>query len=146
MNGAIEASFASRRPMVPNTQGKEIRNTPTAARPVGPHARVSAATTVPHAAGTKRSVSMARSNSAQVAIRPNAMIGSGRVPLLYGSQNVKNTSAAVQWATRLFAISGPSFGRISRESSHHVPSPANSAGRRIHVDAVVTCDINASRS
>ena len=58
INGAIEASFASRRPMVPNTQGKEIRNTPTAARPVGPHARVSAATTVPHAAGTRRSVSI----------------------------------------------------------------------------------------
>ena len=89
---------------------------------------------------------MARSNSAHVAIRPKAMIGSGRVPLLYGSQNARNTRAAVQWATLRFAISGPSFGRISRESSHHVPRPANSAGRRIHIDAVVTCDINASRS
>ena len=31
---------------------------------------------------------------------PSAMIGSGRRPLFSGSQNARNTSAAVQWATR----------------------------------------------
>ena len=89
---------------------------------------------------------MARSNSAQVSMRPNAMIGSGRVPLLYGNQNARNTSAAVQCAIRRPATAVPSRGRISRESSHHVPSAANKAGRRIHMDAVLTCDNTARRS
>ena len=135
-----------REPMMRSTAGSEMRNTPTAARPVGPHAKVNAAVRVPQAAGARRPDSIARSNSAQVAMRPNAIIGSGRVPLLYGSQNARNTKAAVQCATRRSAIDGPSRGRISRESSHHVPSAASSAGRRIHIDAVVTCDSSDSTS
>ena len=74
------------------------------------------------------------------------MIGSGRVPLLYGSQNARNTNAAVQWATLRSATSGPNFGRISRDSNHHVPSAANRAGRRIHIDAVVTSDSSDNTS
>ena len=89
---------------------------------------------------------MARSNSAQVIKMPAAMIGSGRVPLSYGSQNARNTNAAVQYATRRPATASPKRGRIERDSTHQMAMPARSVGRRIHIDAVVTRASSANTS
>ena len=105
-----------------------------------------AAVTVPHAAGASRPEAMERSNMAQVAITTSAMIGSGRRPLLYGSQNARKTKAAVQWATLRSATTEPRRGRISRERIHQVRIAASSVGRRIHMDAVVTLDSRARTS
>ena len=52
---------------------------------------------------------------------PNAISGSGRRPLLNGSQAARNTAPAVHTATRLTASRRPSRGSTQRLSSSQVP-------------------------
>ena len=75
-----------------------------------------------------------------------AMIGSGRVPLLYVIQNSRNMLAMVQWATRRELILVPRRGMTSRESTSHVMMPAMREGRRIQMEAVDTWTMRPSRS
>ena len=153
-NGAMSASQPSqpppteftRRAMMRNRCGRLTRKTPTANRPVGPTPRVIVARRVPTAAGSRRELAMARSKLAHVSITPRATSGSGRTPLLYGSQKARNMRAAVQWATRRPSMAAPNRGRISRDRMNQTMKPAMSAGRRIHSDAVDTLVISASRS
>ena len=74
-----------------------------AIRPCGATVAVNIATTIATAAGTSRRVAIAVSTSIQVAITPSAISGSGRRPLLNGSQAARNTAPAVHTATRLLA-------------------------------------------
>ena len=89
---------------------------------------------------------MARSKEAQVSRATIAMIGSGRVPLLYGSQKARNIMAAVQWATWRPSIRAPRRGRISRDRTNQMIRPESSAGARIHTEAVETWLNRASMS
>ena len=89
---------------------------------------------------------MARSKEAQVNITPSATMGSGRVPLLYGSQKARNISAAVQWATRRPSTSWPKRGSISRERINQMMSPEIRPGRRTKTEAVEIWESTATRS
>jgi acyl-CoA synthetase (AMP-forming)/AMP-acid ligase II len=71
-------------------------------------------TTIAAATGANRRVAMVRSTSIHTASTPKAISGSGRRPLLNGSQAARNTAPAVAAATRLRARPprpGPSRGR-----------------------------------
>ena len=76
--------------------GRPASSAATAIRPVGPQLSDSVATTTPMAAGNRRRVRMARSMNTHVSRAPRATTGSGRRPLLYGSQNASRTPAADQ--------------------------------------------------
>jgi hypothetical protein len=78
-----------------------VSSAATAIKPCGAKVAVSVATMIASAAGTSRRVAIAVSTSTQVAITPNAISGSGRRPLLNGSQAARNTAPAVHTATRL---------------------------------------------
>ena len=80
---------------------------------------------------------MAFSTSTQAVMVPNAMIGSGRSPLLNGSHAARNTAPAVSTATRLEAIRRPSRGSTHRLMISQVAIAAAVAGRRIHTPAVL---------
>src|SRR5699024_9497358 len=149
-NGATSVSQppadSLRRLKIEKSAGKLTKNTPTAKRPVGPAVSVSVAAMVPMAAGSMREVAMERSKDAQVKMTPKATTGSGRMPLLYGSQKAKNINAAVQCATRRSLIIGPKRGRISRERMNHVKIAAISVGIRMNTDVAEILDKNATRS
>ncbi|SKV15022.1 Uncharacterised protein [Mycobacteroides abscessus subsp. abscessus] len=112
---------------------------PSAMSPWGATVAASRATTIASAAGERRRVAMARSTRIQVSTVPNTMMGSGRRPLLNGSQAVRKTSAAVQTAVRLAASCSPSRGSIFLRRMYQVPMPARVAGTRIHTPTVLTC-------
>ncbi len=65
-------------------------------RPEGPAVKVNPAIRIATATGRSRLVATARSIEHQVSSTPRATIGSGRSPLLNGSQNARKTSAPVQ--------------------------------------------------
>ena len=113
----------------------------TAIKPCGANVAVSAATMIATAAGTSRRLAIAVSASTQVRTVPKAIKGSGRRPLLNGSQAARNTAPAVHTATRLPAKPprpGPSRRSMQRLMTSHVPMPASVAGSRIHTPAVLT--------
>ncbi len=87
---------------------------------------------------------MAFSTSTQAATVPNAMIGSGRRPLLNGSQAARNTAPAVKTATRSTAIRRPSRGSTQRLMISQVAIAAAVAGSRIQTPAVLIDAICAS--
>ena len=147
--GAIMASqptCGARSAMKANSFGSDTKNTPTAKSPVGPAPSVKVAAMVPTAAGSRRRVAIERSKDAQVTMTPRATIGSGRVPLLYGSQNAKNMKAAVQCATRRLFTKSPKRGRISRERMNQTMNAEMSAGRRTNIDVLEISDKKATRS
>ena len=98
------------------------------------------------ATGSSRLVATARSTEHQVSRMPTAMIGSGRRPLLSGSQNARNMPAAVQRAALERLTASPRRGITSRLITHQQASAISSVGRRIHTLAVDTCAHSASRS
>ena len=130
-----------------------VRSGPTAtsrapieAMPVGPENSVSAPTMQAIATGSSRLVATPRSTEHQVSRMPSAMIGSGRRPLLSGSQNARNMPAAVQAAARLALTGRPSRGMTSRLISHQQAIAISRVGSRIQMLAVLTCAHIASRS
>ena len=80
---------------------------------------------------------MAFSTRTHAATVPNAMIGSGRRPLLNGSQAARNTAPAVSTATRLMVIRLPSRGSMHRLMISQVAIAAAVAGSRIQTPAVL---------
>ena len=109
----------------------------TAIRPCGASVTENTATTMATAYGNRRRVPIAYSTSAHTAITPNAISGSGRRPLLNGSQAARNTAAAVQTVTRFAASRLPSRGSTQRLRISQAPIPARVAGMRIHTLAVL---------
>ena len=114
--------------------------------PVGPENSVRAPTMQATATGMSRLVATARSTEHQVSRMPRAMMGSGRSPLLSGSQNARNMPAAVQIAAVLFLTAVPSLGMTSRLISHQQASAISRVGSRIQTLVVEMCDHSASRS
>ena len=104
------------------------------------------ATIVPTAAGRRRRVEMARSKEAHVTITPSATMGSGRMPLLYGSQKARNMNAAVQCAKRLSLTQPPKRGSISRERMNQMISAEIREGRRTIMEALESWESHATRS
>ncbi len=102
-NGASRPSVALRRMMICAIGRAPVSRAAIAIRPCGATVAVNIATTIATAAGTSRRVAIAVSTSIQVAITPSAISGSGRRPLLNGSQAARNTAPAVHTATRLLA-------------------------------------------
>ena len=96
------------------------------------------ATTIATAAGHSLRVAIAFSTSIQVSSVPNAMTGSGRRPLLNGSQAARNTAPAVHTATGFAARGRPRRGSTQRDRISQHPMPARVAGSRIHTPAVLT--------
>ena len=119
---------------------------PTAAMPVGPENRVSAPMMIAMATGSSRLVATPRSTEHQVSRMPRAIIGSGRSPLLSGSQNARNMPAAVHAAARLVFTEWPSRGMTSRLISHQHVSAITSVGSRTQALLVLTCAHSANRS
>ena len=139
-------SMGRRRITILMSEPSDASRAATAMRPVGPAPRARVARMVPMAAGSRRRVAMARSKETQARRLNMAMIGSGRVPLLYVIQNSRNMLAMVQWATRRELILVPRRGMTSRESTSHVMMPAMREGRRIQMEAVDTWTMRPSRS
>ena len=119
---------------------------PIDAIPVGPENNVSAPRMQAIATGSSRLVATPRSTEHQVARMPRAMIGSGRRPLLSGSQNARNMPAAVHAAAWLCLTATPRRGITSRLISHQQASAISSVGSRIQMLAVETWAQTASRS
>ena len=118
-----------------------VSSAATAIKPCGASVAVSIATTIATAAGASRCSAIARSTSIQVIITPRAISGSGRRPLLNGSQAARNTAPAVNTATRFAArppLPGPSRRRIQWLMISQQAIPASVAGNRIHTPAVLT--------
>ncbi len=140
-SGASRPSLARRRRMAWATARAPVSSAATAIRPCGARVAVSNATTTATAAGASRCSAMARSTSIQVTSTPSAISGSGRSPLLNGSQAATNTAPAVKTATRL-AASPPRPGPSRRSTQwlmiSQQPIPASVAGSRIHTPAVLT--------
>ncbi len=95
-------------------------------RPCGATVAANIATMIAIAAGANRRLAIAFSTSIQVSSVPNAMIGSGRRPLLNGSHAARNTAPAVHTATLLAATARPS--RLSTQRRQN--QPAADAGER----------------
>jgi hypothetical protein len=91
------------------------------------------------AAGSSRRVAIDRSMETHVSTTPIATNGSARSPLLEGSQNARNTSAAVHTTILSSRTAAPRRGRISRLMTHHVTTAAASVGNRTHALAVEAC-------
>ena len=109
----------------------------SAIRPCGASVTLNTATMIASAAGSSRRVAIAFSTSIHAASAPNAISGSGRRPLLNGSQAARNTAPAVHTATRLSASLRPRRGSAQRLRISQVPMPAAVAGSRIHTPAVL---------
>ena len=110
----------------------------SAMRPCGATVAANIATMIATAAGANRRLAIAFSTSIQVSSVPNAMIGSGRKPLLNGSHAARNTAPAVHTATLLAATVRPSLPSTQRDRISQQPMPASAAGSRIHTPAVLT--------
>ncbi len=108
-----------------------------ATRPCGARVTESIAMTTATAVGHSARVPTVRSTSIQTATTAKAISGSGRSPLLKGSQAARNTVPAVHTATRLTATRLPSRGSTHRDRISHVAIPAAVAGRRIQTPAVL---------
>ena len=102
--------------------------------------------TMARATGSIRLVATPRSTEHQVSMMPRAMIGSGRRPLLSGSQKARNMPAAVHAAARFLLTACPRRGSTSRLITHQHASAISSVGSRIHTLVVDTCAHRASRS
>ncbi len=100
-SGANNPSVARRRRMVCAMARAPVSSAARAINPCGASVAVSIATTIATAAGASRPSAIARSTSIQVTSTPRAISGSGRRPLLNGSQAARNTAPAVSTATRL---------------------------------------------
>ena len=96
-----------------------------------------AATTIAAAVGHNQRRPTDHSTSTQISTTPKAMSGSGRRPLLNGSQAARKTAAAVHTAARLRASRVPSRGSTTWLSSSQVPIAAAVAGSRIQTPAVL---------
>ncbi len=136
--GARTPSSARRRAMIRATARAPTSSGASAISPCGATVAANVATTIATAAGHNRRVAIAFSTSIQVSSVPNAMIGSGRSPLLNGSHAARNTAPAVHTATRLAASARPSRGSTQRDRISQHPMPASVAGSRIHTPAVLT--------
>ena len=99
--GASRPSVARRRAMICAIARAPVSSAATAISPCGASVAVSMATMIASAAGTSLRVAIEVSTSTQVPITPNAISGSGRKPLLNGSQAARNTAPAVHTAIRL---------------------------------------------
>ncbi|SHX64897.1 Uncharacterised protein [Mycobacteroides abscessus subsp. abscessus] len=111
---------------------------PMDAIPVGPENKVSAPMMQAAAAGSSRLVAMDRSTEHQVNRMPRAMIGSGRRPLLNGSQNARNIAAAVHGTAGLVRAAWPNRGMTSRLITAQHNRPIARVGSRIQTLAVLT--------
>jgi hypothetical protein len=105
--------------------------------PCGAVVTLKTATTIAAAAGHSRRVPMAFSTRTQAVTVPNAMIGSGRRPLLNGSHAARNTAPAVSTATRFPVMRLPSLGSMHRLMISQVAIAAAVAGSRIQTPAVL---------
>ncbi|CNV87291.1 Uncharacterised protein [Mycobacterium tuberculosis] len=113
----------------------------SAINPCGASVAVSVATMMATAAGASRPSAIDRSTNTHVTSTPSAISGSGRRPLLNGSQADRNTAPAVNTATRLDASPpgpGPSRRSTKRLTISQQAIPARVAGRRIQTPAVLT--------
>jgi hypothetical protein len=136
--GASTPSVRRRVPITPNTAREPTSSGARAIRPCGASVTLNTATRTAIAAGTSRRVAIAFSTRAQAASVPKAISGSGRRPLLNGSQAARNTAPAVHTATRSRDSRRPSRGSTQRLRISQVPSPASVAGSRIQIPAVLT--------
>ena len=140
-SGASRPSVWRRRRIVRAMTRAPVSSAATAISPCGASVAVSIATTIATAAGASRRSAIARSTSTQVTSTPSAISGSGRSPLLNGSQAARNTAPAVSTATRLPPrppLPGPSRRNIQWPMSSQHAIPASVAGSRIHTPAVLT--------
>ena len=135
-----------RRPTMVRSGPMATSSAPIEAMPVGPENSVRVPRMHATATGSSLLVATPRSTEHQVARMPRAMMGSGRRPLLSGSQTARNIPAAVQAAARLDLTATPSLGITSRLISHQQASAISRVGRRIQTLAVETCAQSASRS
>ena len=136
-SGASTPSTGRRPRMIRATALAPTSRGATAIRPCGASVTENAATTMATAYGSTRRVPIAYSTSAHAAMTPKAISGSGRSPLLNGSQAARNTAPAVHMVTRLAARRAPSRGSTQRLSISHAPIAARVAGMRIHTLAVL---------
>ena len=84
---------------------------------------------------------MVYSTSIHTSSTAKAISGSGRRPLLNGSQAARKTAPPVATATRLWAsppVPAPNRGSIRRLRINQLPMAAAVAGSRIHTPAVLT--------
>ncbi len=95
-------------------------------------ASAKAAATRPSATGASRRVATARSTEQNASSAEMTATGSGRSPLLNGSQNIRKTIAAAHPAAADLRTCWPRRGSISREISSQDTMPMNTEGRRIH--------------
>ena len=114
-------------------------------RPPGAAPTQSAAHGTAIATGSMRPVAMARSTETQVSREKKTTAGSGRRPLLSGSQISRKPPAPAHRAAGLLRTARPSRGIISREITSQVSRPKISPGTRIAGAAVVTCEIAVNR-
>lgn len=117
----------------------------TAMRPPGAAPTHSAAHGTAMATGSSRPVAIARSTDTQVRSEKNTTAGSGRSPLLSGSQISRKPPAPAHSAAGLLRTARPSRGIISREITSHVSSPMMRPGTRMAGAAVVTWEIAVNR-
>ncbi len=139
-SGASSPSVPRRLRMIPAMTRAPVSSAATAIKPCGASVAVSIATMIAIAAEASRLSAMARSTSAQVTSTPRAISGSGRRPLLNGSQAATKTAPAVNTATRLAArpfLPGPSRRSTKRLMSSQQAMPARVAGNRIQTLAVL---------
>ena len=100
-SGASTPSRGRRLPMIRAIARAPTRSGAAATRPCGASVTLNTATTIASAAGASRCVAIVRSTSIHTASTPKAISGSGRNPLLNGSQAARNTAPPVATATRL---------------------------------------------
>ena len=122
---------------VPATARAPTSKGASATSPCGASVTLNTATTMAAAAGHSRRVPIAYSTSAQAAMVPKAISGSGRSPLLKGSHAARNTAPAVHIVTRFTARRRPSRGSTQRLTISQVPIPASVAGMRIQTLAAL---------
>ena len=137
-------SVPRRRRMVWAMARAPVSSAARAISPCGASVAVSIATTIATAAGASRPSPIARSTSIHVTSTPKAISGSGRRPLLNGSQAARKTAPAVSTATRFSArppLPGPSRRRAQWPMISQHPIPASVAGSRIQTPAVLTVAI-----
>ena len=116
-------------------------NGAAATSPCGASVTLKTATTIAIAAGASRPVAMVRSTSVHTTSTPKAISGSGRRPLLNGSQAARKTTAPVTTATRLPdrpPVPDPSRGSTRWLRMSQLPMAAAVAGNRIQTPAVLT--------
>ena len=99
-SGASAPSRARRRPMIRAIARAPTSRGATATSPCGASVTQNTATTIATAVGASLLVATVRSTSIHTASTPKAISGSGRSPLLNGSQAARNIAPPVATATR----------------------------------------------